>query len=361
MTSVTIVSGLGILLYQLLHEGRTPWERFLGSGPVALGMRIADTRTVIPYYPKTAWEEQEKLLREVVPTPAVGENRARPSERSSSRPSSEPHRDSHRPSPAGAQHQPAPMEVGNSIRSLLLRARTACDGSTPTQPNDLLALSMWMRVDYLFRVCQKCLTFAMESRPQLPQLRELAVEEQNFFGDLQALETELAATNFSSERDLRESTDVVKREEPSATATLSPSSLEKFGLRLSPIRFKALPRPSQSAETIGAPLDSVAEEEEEDFLSSDEYPDTLDDDLEDLIASLGYTKEDVLVTGPRLVVLIVLLVAIIGTVVVLVVFFMRAGGEGKEAEGLPCEKLDERTEFFLLFGLPWDWGYGTMG
>merc|ERR1712159_125106 len=35
---------MGILLYQLLHNGHTPWDKFRKLGTVSLGMAIADPR-----------------------------------------------------------------------------------------------------------------------------------------------------------------------------------------------------------------------------------------------------------------------------------------------------------------------------
>lgn len=92
---------------------------------------------------------------------------------------------------------------------------------------------------------------------------------------------------------------------------------------------------------------------EEDEASSDSYAATLDDDLEDLLASLGYTRQEPTCTPCMLVFLIITsLLVISGLVVFVVVYLDHVGNAGQDSTGLDCAAVDARTDFFVFFGLP---------
>ena len=67
------VWALGIILYQLLHQGATPWDRFRFLGRVSVGVAIANPEHVIKYEQVAAAKQQQELLMwEVTTTGGAG-------------------------------------------------------------------------------------------------------------------------------------------------------------------------------------------------------------------------------------------------------------------------------------------------
>ena len=74
------VWALGVMLYQFLHCGVTPWDQHRALGEVALGVAIADPRHVVKWERDAAWTQQKKLLsawREGVVAGAAAEAKRR--------------------------------------------------------------------------------------------------------------------------------------------------------------------------------------------------------------------------------------------------------------------------------------------
>ena len=156
--------------------------RYRGKGNVVLGMAIADTRSKIQYYQREAWACQDAVLTETIAELEGGSLRGDTDET--------PPEVSSSPIPPEDGTGPLPWEgrgticedvLANSIARGLEMLEREGKPETRVDPKHLLALQLWMRMDYLFRVCQKCLTFQVSERGTMPELHSLALEEESFF------------------------------------------------------------------------------------------------------------------------------------------------------------------------------------
>ena len=60
------VWALGIILYQLLHAGATPWDQHRRLGRVGVGVTIANPQHVLKFDRAAAWAQQTKLFHQAV-------------------------------------------------------------------------------------------------------------------------------------------------------------------------------------------------------------------------------------------------------------------------------------------------------
>ena len=166
---------LGIILYQMLHEGKTPWDAYFGLGQVRLALVIADVRSEIKYELAECWREQKTLMRRRWGVVWEEELRAFEAERRGGgedegqtllkeetestisdagvvsvapQPSPEIEQGARRPRP----QSPVAVARIKLLHSLL--ARVLSD-----------AVRTRVRLEVLLKICRACLRFDAESRP----------------------------------------------------------------------------------------------------------------------------------------------------------------------------------------------------
>ena len=186
LTPKVDVWSLGVMLYKMLHRGQTPWEGHRQLGRMELAMAIADPRSR-PIFEKTAaWDLQRRLLDENCRGSSGKSTNG--SEAKNCRASSgaivqfslrTTFREMEKAVAAHGEQESVPANAKED------HLQTRPDGEeqhaiASALPHVAFEGYCQLKLEFLFRVCQKCLEFDVDRRVTADELRDLCRQEGQF-------------------------------------------------------------------------------------------------------------------------------------------------------------------------------------
>lgn len=205
------VWALGVMLYSMLHRGKTPWDKYKQQGNLELALAISNPMNRIGFHQMATWQRQQCLVKTVAESQddvllasgrsAEGSRSSVASENSSSRLSVSmfTEEDQSKPVSAAAEVQITISLVDAQAAATAYDAKKAeeymnnssrAPSSSPFSraplakvypPSRLLEIATAVKLEYLFRACIMCLRHDFHTRVSIDELLALTQAEREFF------------------------------------------------------------------------------------------------------------------------------------------------------------------------------------
>ena len=164
---------LGIVLFQLLHDGDTPWEGYKRLETMNVAMAISDVRMRIKYERERAWAGQKQLVAETLATESLGGALR-----------------------GAGKNGVVSRSVRRGLRNAgMLREQMKGLVFGGCSPLTLLEAAVHVKLEFLFRICERCLVFQPDERVSMEGLSRLASLEVEYFGKGMTVQLQTTSSN----------------------------------------------------------------------------------------------------------------------------------------------------------------------